>query len=127
MTILRLQVARIRHGILTPAEQPRELTSADRQILSDNHRRRLAEIVSKQCAQALKHVQNHKVGDVRSLAHQGVMQQLDICIALYTLVTRHFTQSHWAVWDLQSPVLLCSEVPAVKHATGSMWVDACLC
>ena len=71
MTILRLQVARIRHGILTPAEQPRELTSTDRQILADNHRRRLAEIVSKQCAQALKHVQNHKVGDVRFIGTSG--------------------------------------------------------
>lgn len=56
-----LQVTRIRHGILTPAEQPRELTAADRQVLAENHKRRLAEIVSKQCAQALKHVQNHKV------------------------------------------------------------------
>ena len=55
------QVARIRHNVLTPAEQPRELTAADRQVLAENHKRRVAEIVTKQCAQALKHVQNHKV------------------------------------------------------------------
>jgi hypothetical protein len=44
-----------------PAEQPRELTAADRQALAENHKKRLAETVSKQCAQALRHVQSHKV------------------------------------------------------------------
>lgn len=56
-----LQVAKIRHSILMPAEQPRELTAADRHFLAENHKKRLAEVVSKQCAQALRHVQSHKV------------------------------------------------------------------
>ena len=55
------QVARARHACMPVQEAPRDLTPAERTQLQALHTRRLTDIVSKQCAAVLKHVQNHKV------------------------------------------------------------------